>query len=91
MIRARPLKRVFDIDTDHCPNRGGALKIIAAIKDPPMIVRILTHHSSGPADPRSTGGRGAAILSIPNDPRSRKPVANASRSNIGIFINQKDD
>ena len=23
------LKRVFDIDIEHCPNRGGALKIIA--------------------------------------------------------------
>jgi hypothetical protein len=43
MSWARLLKRVFDIDIDHCPNRGGALKIIAAIEDPPLIVRILTH------------------------------------------------
>jgi rRNA maturation endonuclease Nob1 len=27
---ARLLKRVFDIDVEHCPNCGGALKIIAA-------------------------------------------------------------
>ena len=26
---ARLLKRVFDIDIEHCPNCGGALKIIA--------------------------------------------------------------
>jgi hypothetical protein len=29
MTWARLLKRVFDIDIEHCPNRGGALKIIA--------------------------------------------------------------
>jgi hypothetical protein len=43
MSWARLLKRVFDIDTEHCPNCGGALKIIAAIEDPPVIVKILSH------------------------------------------------
>jgi hypothetical protein len=37
------LKRVFDIDVEHCPNCGGRLKIIAAIVDPQVIVKILTH------------------------------------------------
>ena len=37
------LKRVFDIDLEHCPQCGGALKIIAAIVEPPVIVRILAH------------------------------------------------
>jgi hypothetical protein len=32
-----------DIDIEHCPNCGGALKIIAVIEDPPAIVRILIH------------------------------------------------
>jgi len=36
-------KRVFDIDIENCPNCGGALKIIAAIEDPPVIVKILSH------------------------------------------------
>ena len=37
---ARLLKRVFDIDSEHCPNCGGRLKIIAAIEEPPVIVRM---------------------------------------------------
>jgi hypothetical protein len=41
MSWARLLKRVFDIE--HCPNCGGALKIIATIEDPPVIDKILSH------------------------------------------------
>jgi hypothetical protein len=42
-VCGRLLKRVFDIDIEHCPNCGGSLKIIAAIEDPPVIVKILSH------------------------------------------------
>ena len=34
---ARLLKRVFEIDLEHCPNCGGQLKIIAAILEAPVI------------------------------------------------------
>src|SRR5262245_7864359 len=74
---ARLLKRVFDVDVEHCPNCGGALKIIAAIEDPPVIAKILSH--LGPADPRPAACAGASSRSIPDDLRSRKPPANASR------------
>ena len=37
------LKRVFDIDLEHCPHCGGPLKIIAAIVDSTVIAKILTH------------------------------------------------
>ena len=40
---ARLLKRVVEIDLEHCPNCGGELKIIAAIFEAPVIQRILTH------------------------------------------------
>ncbi len=43
MSWAQLLKRVFDIDSEHCPNCGGALKIIAAIEDPPVIAKIRSH------------------------------------------------
>ncbi len=43
MTWARLLKRVFEIDLEHCPNCSGELKIIAAILEPPVIERILTH------------------------------------------------
>jgi len=37
------LKRVFEIDLEYCPNRGGELKIIAAILEQPVIEKTLTH------------------------------------------------
>jgi len=40
---AKLLKRVFEIDLEHCPNCGGELKIIAAILEQPVIEKILTH------------------------------------------------
>jgi hypothetical protein len=40
---AQLLKRVFEIDIQQCPHCGGSLRIIAAIVDPPVIVKMLTH------------------------------------------------
>ena len=40
---ARLLKRVFDLDLERCEQCGGKLKIIAAIEEPVVIARILTH------------------------------------------------
>ncbi len=34
------LKRVFDIDIEQCPRCGGRLKIIAAIVDPQVIIKM---------------------------------------------------
>ncbi|MGH8523174.1 MAG: hypothetical protein ACREXY_02845 [Gammaproteobacteria bacterium] len=43
MSWARLLKRVFDVDIEQCSQCGGTLKIIAAIEDPTVIAKILTH------------------------------------------------
>ncbi len=43
MSWARLLKRVFDIDVEHCPHCGSNLKIIAAIEEPGVITKILAH------------------------------------------------
>ena len=54
MSWAQLLKRVFKIDMASCPQCGGPLTLIAAIKDPAVITKILTHlgfHTHAP--PRS--------------------------------------
>ena len=49
---ARLLKRVFDIDMQHCPNCGaGELKIIAAILERPVNEKILTRLGLEPQAP----------------------------------------
>ena len=56
---ARLLKRVFDIDMQHCPNCGGGeLEIIAAILERPVIEKILTHLGIDPQPPPRGGARG---------------------------------
>ncbi len=43
MSWAQLLKRVFEIDMAACPQCGGPVTIIAAIEDPGVIAKILTH------------------------------------------------
>ena len=51
---AKLLKRVFELDLEHCPNCGGELKIIAAILEAPVIEKILMHpRLQARAPPRS--------------------------------------
>ena len=38
---ARPLKGVFEIDLEHCPQYGGDLKIIAANEDRAVIEKMV--------------------------------------------------
>jgi len=62
MSWARLLKRVFEIDLEHCPNCGGELKIIAAILEAPVIERILTHLGLQARAPPQAPARGQTLL-----------------------------
>ena len=43
MSWAQRLKRVFNIDIEMYSVCGGSMKVIAALEDPPVIKKILTH------------------------------------------------
>ena len=58
---AKLLKRVFDLDLEHCPNCGGELKIIAAILEQPVIEKILTHLELQARAPPRAAARGPAL------------------------------
>jgi len=56
---AKLLRRVFDLDLEHCPNCGGELKIIAAILEQPVIEKILTHPGMQAGAPPRAPARGS--------------------------------
>ena len=58
---AKLLKRVFDLDLEHCPNCGGELRIIAAILERPVIEKILTHLGLQARAPPRAPARGQAL------------------------------
>ena len=58
---ARLLKRVFEIDLQHCPNCGGELQIIAAILESAVIERILTHLGLQARAPPRAAARGQTL------------------------------
>ena len=58
---ARLLKRVFDLDLEHCPNCGGELKLIAAILEQTVIEKILTHLGLQARAPLRAPARGQAL------------------------------
>ena len=58
---AKLLKRVFEIDMEHCPNCGGELKIIAAILEQPVIEKMLTHLGLQARAPPRAPARGSHL------------------------------
>jgi hypothetical protein len=82
MSWARLLKRVFDIGIEHCPNCGGALKIIAAIEDPAGDRQ--EPQPFGAADPRPAALPGASSRSIPDNLTAENQAANACRRSCSL-------
>ena len=58
---AKLLKRVFDLDLEHCPNCGGELKVIAAILEAPVIEKILPHLGLQARAPPRAPARGSQL------------------------------
>ena len=58
---AKLLKRVFEIDMEHCRNCAGELKIIAAILEQPVIEKILTHLGLQARAPPRAPARGSQL------------------------------
>jgi hypothetical protein len=61
MSWARLLTRVLALDLKHCPNHGGALKIISTILERPAIEKILTHLGLQARAPPRAPARGQAL------------------------------
>ena len=58
---AKLLKRVFEVELEHCPNCGGQLKNIAAILERPVIEKILTHLGLQARAPPRAPARGSQL------------------------------
>ena len=67
---AKLLKRVFDLDLEHCPNCGGELEVIASILEQPVIEEILMTWDCRPGHPL---GRLLAARPCKRPERSQPP------------------
>jgi len=69
---ARLLKRVFDLDLEHCSRCGGDLRIIAATEQPALMAKILTHPGlPARAPPRAPARPLALLQAAPDPPKAR--------------------
>ncbi|MBK6472490.1 MAG: transposase [Betaproteobacteria bacterium] len=89
---AKLLKRVFEIDMEHCPNCGGELKIIAAILERPVIEKILNHLRLQARAPPRAPARGQALRAACRCPTvtvqaTRQPGPLESAASKGLRAN----
>ena len=95
--KARLLKRVFELDLEHCPNCGGELKIIAAILEPPVIEKTLTHLGlqarappRAPARGKTDSSASSAVFGVPRAKKKGRlktlPSLSGSRSSAPGWV-----
>ena len=77
--------RVLTIDIETCPERGGKLRVIADIEDPPPIANILGHVQRRDALVRLPGGE---ISRGPNQTRAFRGGLNPSGPSYDTCSNQ---
>ncbi len=58
------LKRVFEIEMEHCPNSGGGLKIIAASLEQPVIEKSLMRLGLQARAPPRSPARGQSLQAV---------------------------
>jgi hypothetical protein len=61
---SRLLKRVFGIDVETCAACGGKMRIIAAIEDPKVIKKILSHLGLPTSPPKLWPARGPPLFEL---------------------------
>ena len=90
MTLVQRLKRVFKIEIETCEICGGQMKVIAAIEDPSVIKRILTHLDHGPGaeqHPETPTPRPAATHTARlNGGRLRAPPQARTPGEFGLDI-----
>lgn len=68
---ARLLERVFDLDLEHCPQCGAESRIIAAIEEPAVIVKILTYLGLPARAPPRAPARPLGLFQAACSPKAR--------------------
>ena len=83
---ARLLKRVFDLDLEHCPQCGGDMKIIAAIEEPEVIAKILMHLGLPARAPPRSPARRPVFFRRPDSRRQERLCSGADNPARPVLV-----
>ena len=83
---ARLLKRLFDLDLEHCPQCGGDMKIIAAIEEPEVIAKILMHLCLPARAPPRSPARRPVFFRRPDSRRQERLCSGADNPARPVLV-----